>query len=92
MQKEEQGRFSGNNICMIPTVNKAAAVRGGRLYVYDLKTLDEYLLMEAGKGFGFGHPTGRCLSYNCGTQKRSDVYILRTELHKYFFRNMTIAV
>lgn len=55
----EKAHFNGNNVCMIPASGKAAAVRGGnKLYVYDLKTLDEKFLLEAGEGFSFGHPTG----------------------------------
>ncbi|MCC5929398.1 MAG: hypothetical protein JJU28_09155 [Cyclobacteriaceae bacterium] len=56
--KEDHGHFNGNNICMVPATNMAAAVRGGKLYVYDLKTLEERMLLEAGDGFGLGHPTG----------------------------------
>jgi hypothetical protein len=58
VQKGEHGHFNGNDICMIPAVNMAAAVRGDRLYVYDLNTLEERMIIEAGEGFGFGHPTG----------------------------------
>jgi hypothetical protein len=54
----ETGHFNGNNICMIPASEKAAAVRGGKVYVYDLNTLEEKLLMSAETGFSFGHPTG----------------------------------
>ena len=56
--ESETARFNGNNVCMIPASGKAAAVRGGNLYVYDLASLEEKMLLQAGDGFGFGHPTG----------------------------------
>jgi hypothetical protein len=38
----EKTHFNGNNVCMIPATQKAAANRGGtKLYVYDLNTLEE---------------------------------------------------
>lgn len=55
----EKSHFNGNNVCMIPGSQKAAANRGGnKLYVYDLNTLEEKLLYAAEDGYSFGHPTG----------------------------------
>lgn len=74
----EKNHFNGNNVCMIPATQKAAANRGGtKLYVYDLNTLEEKLLYAAEDGYSFGHPTGstdgktiyitKMPKYNAGT-------------------------
>lgn len=57
-QAGEKAHFNGNNICMIPATGKAAAVRGGKVYLYDLSTLEEKCLLTAEEGYGFGHPAG----------------------------------
>jgi Tol biopolymer transport system component len=55
----EKEHFNGNNVCMIPATQKAAASRGGtKVCVYDLNTLEEKILYTAEEGFTFGHPTG----------------------------------